>query len=292
MRTSARSRVRSRANTSASSTAHCSQCGAKASPSRAMPRSIRRCVRRLDPDQHRDEVGEAGRSAADALDDQQRSGIHHDPLGELSGHPVVAAVGARPVLGEGSQQVVRAGRRPPAGRTSPGRGRPCAPRWPPGPAARSRPPRSSCPSRRGRRGRSGGRCRGSVGGPVASDRISAGVGPGDAAGLTRRAPGRGRTARCRRSRRPASRCTRLVCSASSPDLACRNHTQSPICSSRAPGPVSGVCTSPAPSRLVRCRSGGAHGIGSRSLPEAPLATKPPPATVARPPPGRRTTGRP
>ena len=49
-------------------------------------------LRRLDPDQDGDEVGEAGRTAADAFDDQQRAGIHHDPLGEVPGDPVVAAV--------------------------------------------------------------------------------------------------------------------------------------------------------------------------------------------------------
>ena len=57
----------------------------------------------------------------------------------------------------------------------------------------------------------------------------------------------------------------LVCSASSPDFACRNHTRSPICSVARPVPVSGVCTSPAPSSPVRWRPGGAHGTGARSL---------------------------
>ena len=54
-------------------------------------------------------------------------------------------------------------------------------------------------------------------------------------GLTRpvRAPGRSGTVSTMVS--PASRCTRLVCSASSPDFACRNHTQSPTWSRRAPG---------------------------------------------------------
>ena len=102
MRTSARSRVRSRANT-------LGLVDGPLLPVRregvAVPSDAPlhpEVLRRLDPDQHGDEVGEAGRSAADALDDQQRRGIHHYPLGELSGHPVVAAVGARLVLGEGS----------------------------------------------------------------------------------------------------------------------------------------------------------------------------------------------
>ena len=61
-------------------------------------------LRCLDPDQQGDEVGEAGRPAAHALDDQQGCGIDHDLLGELPGHPVVAAVGARPLLGKWSSR--------------------------------------------------------------------------------------------------------------------------------------------------------------------------------------------
>ena len=64
---------------------------------------------------------------------------------------------------------------------------------------------------------------------------------------------------------PRTRCTSRTCSNSSPDLAWRNHTRSPIRSSAAGWPVSGVWTSPAPSSPVRCRPGGAHGTGERSV---------------------------
>ena len=71
-----------------------------------------------------------------------------------------------------------------------------------------------------------------------------------------------------------------TCSATSPDLACRNHTRSPTSSAGRPGRSSGVCTSPAPSSPVRCRPGGAQGTGERSSPAGPEATRPPPRTVA------------
>ena len=151
---------------SPSSTAHCSQCGANASPSRAMPRSIRRCSGAST--QTSTVTRSANRDAPqpDALDDQQRSRIHHDPLGELPGHPVVAPVGARPVLGEGQQQAVELGvdlRQAGPARVEVVHVHHAAR---PGPARRSRLPRSSCPSPPGRRGRSAARCRGSAGGPA------------------------------------------------------------------------------------------------------------------------------
>ena len=64
---------------------------------------------------------------------------------------------------------------------------------------------------------------------------------------------------------PASRCTRLVCSASSPDLACRNQTQSPISSGPRPARSAGSDLAGAlePGQ-VQARGG--PGGGSRSLP--------------------------
>ena len=86
-----------------------------------------------------------------------------------------------------------------------------------------------------------------------------------AGGLRRRGHGRGTTRRRPRDPSPSRRWTSLTCSKSSPDFACRNHTRSPIPSVAAGCPVSGVCTSPAPSSSVRCSPGGAHGTGSRSV---------------------------
>ena len=77
-------------------------------------------------------------------------------------------------------------------------------------------------------------------------------------GSEREARGRGRSRPGRRTRRPRAARRSRVCSNSSPDLAWRNHTRSPIRRCAAPGPVSGVCTSPAPSRPVRCSPGGSQ----------------------------------
>ena len=69
-------------------------------------------------------------------------------------------------------------------------------------------------------------------------------------------PRRGRSARCRRSRRRATRCTTSKRSHSSPALAWRNHTRSPTRSAAAALPSSGVWTSPAPSRASSFRPAG------------------------------------
>ena len=141
-------------------------------------------------------------------------------------------------------------------------------------ARRARRPAWSCPTRPDRRRRPAGPRRGSAGAERGEVEDRA------AAGLRRHSRGRGRSAPCRRTARPRAGAPSSVCSNGSPDLACRNHTRSPIPSSAAAGPVSGVCTSPAPSSPVRCSPAGAHGVGSRSAPAGPEATKPPPCTVA------------
>ena len=61
-------------------------------------------VRRLHPGQHRLQGSEPGGAAAHALEHQQRHRLHDHGLGELAGHPVVAAVAARPPFRERSQQ--------------------------------------------------------------------------------------------------------------------------------------------------------------------------------------------
>lgn len=65
--------------------------------------------------------------------------------------------------------------------------------------------------------------------------------------------------------------------------------RSPGRSSSAAAPISGVCTSPAPSSPRRRRPSGNHGIGCRDGPVGPEAIQPPPSTVAIRGAGRRTT---
>ena len=63
------------------------------------------------------------------------------------------------------------------------------------------------------------------------------------------------------SSRGSTRCSSSTCSHSSPALAWRNQTRSPIRSSSAAGPASGVCTSPAPSAASSARPAGRTGPG-------------------------------
>ena len=79
---------------------------------------------------------------------------------------------------------------------------------------------------------------------------------GETSSRGRSCPRRGRSGRCRRSRRRAIRCTTSKRSHSSPALAWRNHTRSPTCSAAAALPTSGVWTSPAPSRASSFRPRG------------------------------------
>ena len=141
----------------------------------------------------------------------------------------------------------------------------------------ARPRASSCRSRRDRRRRPAVRRRAwrrrgrgpassSEHGPARHQKASPWpryVGTRSDEGARRRAGGR--CWRARRARRTSRAGTRRGRRSAAAPAAC---------------PVSGVCTSPAPSSPVRCRPGGAHGIGSRSAPAAPEATSPPPCTVA------------
>ena len=159
-------------------------------------------VRRLDPDQH----GDAGR----------RSGTAPLPTPSTTsrgaGSTTTARRTPRPPSRSGGRSPGRSSargrsrssswastvRQP---RPALGRGRPCAPRRRPGPARRSRRPRSSCPSLPGRRGRAAARRRGSRGRPGQRQDQTRESSRDHAAGLTRPARGPGRTAPSRRSRR-------------------------------------------------------------------------------------------
>ena len=274
-RTSARSRVRSRVNSSSSSRAHCSQWGAKASPSRSRPRRRRSSYGASTQTSTVCRDVEPRRAAADALEDQQRHRLDDHGLGELPGDPVVAAVAARTSLAQRVKQLRRAARRRagarPAGEqvvhvhdrapsSNPaatasarvrlaGAGRTVEAQQPTGAeasAGAARAGQDSC--------------------GVVTRPAEAAVGRHRLDDLAHRRPGgRGWCARrARRTWRAGTRPSRRSGAGAAPE------------------PVSGVWTSPAPSSPVRCRPGGAQGSGARSLPVGPLAMNPPPATVTTP----------
>ena len=257
MRTSARSRVRSRAKSSASSAAHCSQCGANASPSRSMPTlaSARRTAPRPRPAPS--EVGEAAAPLPTPSSDQQRQRAPRRPS-RRTRRPASRSGGSCPADPRPAVAAARrAGRRPPGSPDQPGKRSSMCTTRAPGRRARGhrRRPASSCPTRPGRRRRSAGRRRASAGARSRPARRTVGerrthqASPRPAVGrhrvddlVARRAGGPGWCARrARRTWRAGTTPSRRSAAA------------------RAPEPVSGVCTSPAPSSPVRCRSGAPTG---------------------------------
>ena len=261
-------------------------CSRTASPSRARPRASRTSRRGLDPHGDGHQVAPGAVARADTLEHQQRA---PGPRGAPRGTPrrsSRSAGSARARLRRADAGCRARGGRPRRARSSRGTGRPCGPRAP----------------RRGWRAAVGQGGLAGAGRPVDADqaaRAEAGwpgtrpsvedVGPPC---VTRRSRGRGTTSTESMTVSPATRWTRLVCSASSPDFACRNQTQSPIASpGRAGAGEGGLHLAGAlEAGQVQARTE-PTGVGARSLPGGPLATKPPPATVARSRrPGRRTTG--
>ncbi len=203
------------------------------------------------------------------------------------GVPVVAPVAARAGRPRAAAAGPPAGRPTRADRPSPRTGRPCGDR------AAGRQPGDLV----GQRGLAG------AGRPVDADQPAAPSVAGRARTRSRtprrRLPSErqaqsavGRHRR-RRTALPGSRCT-PTWRARTARRTWRAGTTPGRRSPAAPaaGPVSGVCTSPAPSRPVRWSPAGAHGIGSRSAPAGPEATRPPPCDGRDPGRGPADTGRP
>ena len=204
------------------------QCVAIAAPSRSRPRAQPQVGRRLDPDQHGGQVGVGPATPS-----------------RRPRAPAAAPAGPRRSRRTGRRASRSAGSCP-AARGPAAASRPASwsvEAWQPVPARRTGRPCGS-PGRPGRSGRDRGRERGLAGPGRAVDadqparrRAWAGATgsaqprtrrPAGRHRLRRRARGRGTSAPPRRTGRPSSSCTVLVCSNGSPDLACRNHTRSPI----------------------------------------------------------------
>ena len=208
------------------------------------------------------------------------------PLGVPAVVPVVAPVAAGPALGQRPQQASRAARPRRPARASPRSGRRCA--------------RPAAPGRRRERGGERGLPRAGravdADQPAGTERGAAGTRPGRATELDHGSEGEPVATVGRdlldEPRRPTAgaRCWRARRARRTWRAGTRPGRRSPAVAAGCP--VSGVCTSPAPSSPVRCSPAGAHGVGSRSLPAGPDATSPPPCTVATWGDGRRVTGRP